>query len=70
MKEEYQEATADRSKTADIIETSSILRSRYGRVVTKPKRFKNIILYMKTNSLDYWLKNNNIILQHYIRRFI
>ena len=44
-KEECQEATADRSKTADITEKSSLLRTRYGRVVTKPKRFENFEVY-------------------------
>ena len=33
------------SKTADITEKSPILRTRYGRVVTKPKRFENFEVY-------------------------
>ena len=62
-KEECQEATADRSKTADIIEKSSILRTRYGRVVTKPKPFENFKV-CGDKQLKLIVKNNSIILEH------
>ena len=43
--EDSQEATADRRKTTNITEKSPVLRTRHGRVVTKPKRFENFEVY-------------------------